>query len=687
MELLKVENLSFSYPIQGNYVEKQNKNTGMFSKNAVNRKSENKHPGKNYRTRENETDSLKMDSEKSLNTIEKEVDTGKKTLALDHVSFQIEQGEFVVICGESGCGKTTLLRLLKRELAPAGERTGQIYFQGKEQSELTDREAACDIGYVLQNPENQIVTDTVWHELAFGLENMGTPSQIIRRKVAEMACFFGIDDWFRKKTSELSGGQKQLLNLASIMAMQPKILILDEPTSQLDPIAASDFINTLVKINKDLGLTIVMTEHRLEDVFPVADKVAVMDKGKLIIMEPPAEAGKRLKQLNSDHKMLLGLPSAIRIYHGLEAEDVKCPLTVREGRKFLEENFTNEVKRLVKLKNGEVDMDVVNASSVKKSDERKKTSDINHFETADMYQKSGEKDYILENESQKARNKNGISENEKADQGKKIAMRMKNICFRYEKDEPDILESVQMTLYEGEVVSLLGGNGAGKTTLLNVISGANKPYRGKMEIFGKRIQKYKGKELYVRNLASLPQNPQTVFLKMTVRKDYEEIRHVMGYSKEEMQEQIEKIASRLQIQHLLDRHPYDLSGGEQQKAAIGKILLLQPRFLLMDEPTKGTDAWSKKQLSILLKELRSKGITILMVTHDVEFAAEVSDRCGLFFDHEVTSIDTPEEFFCNNNYYTTAANRISRQQYENAVTCDDVIAICKMNHRKKTEVG
>lgn len=555
----------------------------------------------------------------------------ENTRAIDNVSFQVKKGEFVVICGESGCGKTTLLRLLKRELSPSGEKTGNIYFRGIEQEKLTDREAACEIGYVLQNPENQIVTDKVWHELAFGLENMGIPSEVIRRRVAEMACFFGIDDWFRKKTTDLSGGQKQLLNLASIMAMQPRLLILDEPTSQLDPIAASDFINTLVKINKDLGLTIIMTEHRLEDVFPVADRVAVMEKGKVLLMDTPAEAGRKLKQLNSEHKMLLGLPSALRIYHGLDITDVKCPLTVRDGRTFLEENYTNHITKLEKR--------------------------------SAVYQKS-------------------ISTDKK-----KIAMRMKDICFRYEKEEPDILEAVQMTIYEGEIVSLLGGNGVGKTTLLSVISGANRPYRGKMEIFGKRIQKYKGKELYVNNLASLPQNPQTVFLKMTVREDYEEIRHVMGYSKERMQREILSVAEQLQIEHLLDRHPYDLSGGEQQKAAIGKILLLKPRLLLMDEPTKGIDAWSKKQFIYLLHCLKQKGITILIVTHDVEFAAEVSDRCGLFFDHAVTSMDTPEAFFCNNNYYTTAANRISRGQYENAVTCEDVILLCQKNQRKNNAQG
>ena len=549
-------------------------------------------------------------------------DTTEPKPALSDVSLEIRKGEFMVLCGASGCGKSTLLRLLKREIAPEGEKSGEIIFCGKEQSTLSEREAACEIGYVLQNPENQIVTDKVWHELAFGLENMGVPTPVIRRRVAEMACFFGIDDWFRKKTTELSGGQKQLLNLASILSMQPKLLILDEPTSQLDPIAASDFIHTLSKINKELGLTILLTEHRLEEVFPLADRVAVMDQGKLLFVESPRQAGHELKKFDPNHRMLLGLPSAVRIYQGLDAEDVTCPLTVRDGRNFIEENYNNTITR-------------------------------------------------LEREPEK-----------KEEKDRPIAMRMKDICFRYEKEEPDVLDHVALTLYEGEVVSLLGGNGAGKTTLLSVISGTNRPYYGKIEVFGKRLQKYRGKELYIRKLASLPQNPQTVFLKMTVREDYEELAKVLGCKKSELEDKIQAVAQQLEITHLLDRHPYDLSGGEQQRAAIGKVLLLEPRLLLLDEPTKGIDAWSKRQLGNLLKDLRGQGITLLMVTHDVEFAAEVSDRCGLFFDHEITSVDTPEEFFCNNNYYTTAANRISRQQYENAITCEEVIELCRQNGRK-----
>ena len=420
-------------------------------------------------------------------------DAAEPEPTLQNVSFQVQEGAFVVVCGESGCGKTTLLKLLKRELAPAGERSGNIWFHGVEQAALTEREAACEIGFVLQNPENQTVTDKVWHELAFGLENMGVPTPVIRRRVAEMACFFGIDDWFRKKTTELSGGQKQLLNLAAVMVMQPKLLILDEPTSQLDPIAASDFINTLRKINKELGLTIIMTEHRLEDVFPVADQALIMDQGRVLLMEPPRQAGKDLKKLNSDHKMLVGMPSALRIYHGLDVEEEECPLTVRDGRMFLEKNYRNEIR---------------------------------HFER----------------------------QNETVSEDAPFVMRMKDICFRYAKDLPDVLEGVALSVRQGEIISLLGGNGAGKTTLLKIISGTCKPYRGKIEVFGKRLQKYSGKELYVNKLAFLPQNPQTVFLKMTVREDYAEVRKTMGYSKEQMAQKTEEIAATLHIEHLLDRH-------------------------------------------------------------------------------------------------------------------------------------
>lgn len=538
--------------------------------------------------------------------------------ALDSVSMDISAGDFVVICGESGCGKTTLLKMLKRELSLFGERSGHVYYEGIEQAELDERTSACEIGYVLQNPEQQVVTDKVWHELAFGLENLGLPTPIIRRRVAEMASYFGIQDWFRKNTNELSGGQKQLLNLASIMVMQPKVLILDEPTSQLDPIAASDFINTLQKLNKELGLTIILVEHRLEDVFPIADKVLVMDEGKVVVYDEPHLVGEKLKEMKTDHHMLAGLPSAVRIYQGLDV-DTECPLTVKDGRKFLTTYFNHTYTEL-------------------------EVPPYNHKEQT-----------IIE---------------------------LKNVWFRYEKDLPDVLRGVTFSVYEGEFFCILGGNGTGKTTTLNVVSGLNKAYRGKIVIDGKKIKDYKGNSLYRHNIAFLPQNPQSVFLKSSVQEDFEEICKVMEYPKNERNEKIEVIANKIGIIDLLGKHPYDLSGGEQQKCALAKMLLLEPKILLLDEPTKGIDAYSKQVLSGILKELQAEGITIVMVTHDVEFAAENADRCAMFFDGEISSVDTPNVFFADNNFYTTAANRIARHMYRNAISCEDVIAMCNKNGRK-----
>ncbi|MFD2129777.1 ABC transporter ATP-binding protein [Pseudogracilibacillus auburnensis] len=533
---------------------------------------------------------------------------------LKSIDLSIHEGEFIVIFGESGSGKTTLLNMLKRELTPHGEKIGSIYYKEKNIEELDDRTAASEIGYVMQNPENQIITDKVWHELAFGLENLGIPTEVIRRQVGEIANYFGIHTWFQKKTTDLSGGQKQLLNLASIMVMQPNVLLLDEPTSQLDPIAATNFIHTLEKLNRDLGLTIILVEHRLEEVLSLADRVVLLEKGKMLCVTHPRKVGECLKELDEQHPMLAALPTATKVFHSLNGKG-DSPLTVREGKRFLSELISHKV-----------------ALAVKKEVVLNQTNPV---------------------------------------------IELKNTWFRYERDLPDVLAGVDVKIYQGEIVTILGGNGSGKTTLLQVLSGQNRPYRGKVWISGKKIQQYKGKELYRHHLAVLPQDPRTVFIKDTVREDYKEISKVLQYSEERMEQLIEEIARDLAITKILHKHPYDISGGEQQKVALGKILLLQPKILLLDEPTKGIDAFSKKMLLQILKDLKDKGLTIIIVTHDIEFAAHVSDRVGLFFDRNLLSIDTPTAFFSANNYYTTVASRMSRHIFDNTITVDEIIQVCQ----------
>lgn len=531
----------------------------------------------------------------------------KENFALQNVNLSINSGDFVVVCGQSGSGKTTLLRMLKKEIAPHGERQGAVYYKGEDVEKLDDKISAQKIGFVFQKPDQQIVTDKVWHELAFGLESLGYDSDYIRLRVGEMANYFGITSLFRKKTTELSGGQKQLMNLASVMAMSPDVIILDEPTSQLDPITANDFITTLKKINDELGLTVIIIEHRLQEVFPIADKVAVMEDGKVICYDTPRNVCEKL----SNHPMSQGFPSAVRIWQKSGSKG-ECPLTVKEGRNFINLNFS---ERKLPLRNT-----IPN------------TEDI---------------------------------------------ITLKDVFFRYEKGGNDILSGTNLSIKKGEHFCILGGNGSGKTTTLKILAGLLKPYRGKVIIDNNKMTKKTTADFNRLGVAMLPQNPESVFLKSRVIDDYTELCKIKGIEKSDYEDKINSVAEKLGIKDLLENHPYDLSGGEIQKCALGKVLISEPKILLLDEPTKGVDAYSKLSLSKILQEIKSDGVTIITVTHDVEFASIVADRCGLFFDGEVLSSLVPQEFFSKNNFYTTASSRISRDKFANAVTVDDVVSLIK----------
>lgn len=534
--------------------------------------------------------------------------TAKGKKSLEGVSFKIEKGEYVVLCGKSGSGKTTLLKHFKSVLTPHGKRSGEIYFNGTPLEKVSNRDQSSKIGYVMQNPDDQIVTDKVWHELAFGLESLGCDQKSMRSRVAEMACYFGIQDWFHKDVATLSGGQKQLLNLASIMAMQPELLILDEPTSQLDPIAASDFLNTVRKINIEFGTTVIITEHRLEDIFSYADRAVVMDSGHIVANDTPKNIGKLLYEQNSP--MFTAMPTPVRVFYNANGQG-ECPLTVREGRTWLNNEFENE-PAVSEIPSGMLDEDIDNP-----------------------------------------------------------ALSLKELWFRYEKDSPDILRGVSLEVPAGSLSAIVGGNGAGKSTTLKAICGICKPYRGKIKVFGKPINKYKSGELFKNCISMLPQDPKSLFVKKTVREDLAEMTNDI--------KKIAEIAEICQITELMDNHPYDLSGGEQQRAALAKVLLTEPKLLLLDEPTKGMDSFFKETFAAVLKKLKEKGITVIMVSHDVEFCAKYADRISMFFDGQVLTTDTPQRFFGGNSFYTTAANRMSRHIFKNAVTSENVVELYRIN--------
>ena len=519
------------------------------------------------------------------------------TPALREVSMDLRQGDYAVLAGSSGCGKSTMLRQLKTVLAPHGTKEGTILYHGIPLEKVDNRTQAAKIGFVLQDPDSQIVTDKVWHELAFGLESLGADNATIRGRVAEMASFFGIQTWFHMEVTRLSGGQKQLLNLASIMVLQPDILILDEPTSQLDPIAATDFLQTLGRINRELGTTIMICEHRLEDVIPMANRLLILDKGQLIADSSPEETFALLR--NRKHPMLHAMPTPMVVWSSLNW-NTPCPLTVSDGRNQLTawadtHTLTQTPKRPAKVP------------------------------------------------------------------GTEPCITLHEVWFRYEKDSPDILKGVSMTAYPGELLCILGGNGTGKSTTLSVLSGIRKPYRGKMTCKGKRV-------------TALPQNPQMLLVKKNVR---EELLSVFPEKKlHEVADKLGEMVALCRLEGLLDRHPYDLSGGEQQRTALAKVLLQNPEVLLLDEPTKGVDNDFKLTFAQILQELTQRGVCIIMVSHDVEFCAQYADRCGLFFDGSIVTMDAPQPFFAGKSFYTTAANRMARHLLSNAVTPEDIITAC-----------
>ena len=507
---------------------------------------------------------------------------------LHGVDLQVEAGEFLALCGVSGSGKSTLLRHLKPALTPHGEKAGEIFFDGQPLGVISERQQSQEIGFVFQSPDDQIVTDKVWHELSFGMESLGYSSDHIRRRVAEMASFFGIEHWFEKSVEELSGGQKQLLNLAAVMVLQPKVLVLDEPTSQLDPIAATEFFSVLGRIHRELGTTVIVTEQRLEELLPIADRVAVMEGGRIVAHGDCNAVGRQLK--DADHRMFRAMPSAMRLWGAVES-DAPCPITVGEGRAFVTEYG--------------------------------KDHPLHPLPPADI-PAAGE-----------------------------VVVEVKNGYFRYEKNAPGVVKGLNMTVRRGELYALMGGNGAGKSTTLRLLSGIRKPYRGTVTCHGR--------------VAALPQDPRALFVKTTV---WEELREVSAD-----EAAIGDVLALCGLSHLTARHPFDLSGGEQQRLGLCKLLLLQPEILLLDEPSKGLDAAFKDTFAAILRALTAKGVTIIMVSHDVDFCASVAHRCALFFGGSIAAEGTPRDFFSGNSFYTTAANRMARHMVADAVTVEEVAAV------------
>ncbi|WP_297899769.1 ABC transporter ATP-binding protein [Methanobrevibacter sp.] len=546
----------------------------------------------------------------------------KNEKIFSNINFTVKRGDFVLFCGPSGCGKTTLLMSLKNEIKPKGEEEGVIYYDGKNIRQIFKEKSAREIGFLFQNPENQFVCDTVIQEISFSLENMGLPTEEIRTRIAEISTFFSLDKLLYKKVDELSGGQKQLVNLCSLLVLKPKVLLLDEPTSQLDPIASYEFLSILRRLNEEFSITILMSEHRIDNIFPFIDKAIFIENKKIAYNNFPREIC--LKSWK-DPTFSNYLPSTALIHNLFKeyysfSQNNLIPINIREG---LNDMYEMNQELLNNTKNTFYEEYEI----------------LNKNNTNNKLDKPNDK-------------KNNKLNNDKIES----IFKCENLYFGYNKNQL-IIKDISFEIRKREFISILGGNGTGKSTLLQLLVQILKPIKGKIK-FDKKIK-----------LGYVHQNPMIHFSFETV----EEELNVENNEKEELIDFFE-------IRSILKNHPYDCSGGEQQKLAIVKSLLTNPDILFLDEPTKGLDPLFKRNLGEKLQKLQKSGLTIVMVTHDIEFAADYSNRSFLIFDGGIQVDSTPKELFYNNNFYTTFTNRMVKNFIPKCITLKDLKNIWNKNN-------
>ncbi|HHW43728.1 MAG TPA: ABC transporter ATP-binding protein [Desulfotomaculum sp.] len=528
--------------------------------------------------------------------------------ALKNINLEIGEGEFLLITGGSGSGKSTLARVLAGLIPDfyGGTFGGKVFFQGKEMRTLDRRRLAREVGMVFQDPEKQIVQSCVEAEIAFGLENLGLPPDEMSRRVAEVIGFMNLSPVREAFTANLSGGQKQKLALAAVLVMQPRVLILDEPTSQLDPVSAEEILNVVKRLNEEMGFTVIMVEQRLERCFHLADRVLLMEDGRVLCDgSPPVEAREAVK------RGLPFVPPVARFFAGLDAPLI--PVTVKEGRRLLQSYINGK-----------------NAAGAKPAVCRTK-----NLSTV------------------------------KGDLKKNI-ISLQNVWFTYP-DGPEALKGVCLDIKEGEFVAILGENGAGKSTLLRVMAGLIQPGRGRVYVQGKEMGRNGFKDMRG-FIAYLSQNPNDYLFQETVE---DELLFTMNNFGLKDRGTVDEILKRMQLECYRRRNPRDLSSGERQRVALASVLVTGPGLIILDEPTRGIDLRLKAELGHFLEEEASRGKTVVMVTHDVEFAAEFAQRVIMMFGGRIVSDGEKHTVLGRSVFYSPQIGKLCRG------ICDGVLILAE----------
>ncbi len=529
-----------------------------------------------------------------------------RNAALDRINLDIPEGQFVLVVGGSGSGKSALVRALAGLIPEfyGGAYAGGVYLDNKEISQLQRRELVQKIGLVFQDPESQLVMTNVEQELAFGLENLALPNNLIKRRVMEMASALNLTDRLNGSIPELSGGQKQKVALASVLAMQPEILLLDEPTSQLDPIAGEDLLTMVRRLNEENGLTVVLIEQRLERCFHLADRILVMDRGQIVYDHHDPEEVARWAVAN--HSRFI--PPLARLFASVGYPGV--PVTVKQGRALLRNNHLPE-------------------------------REAGRHPSSLPIPKKGVKAAIAS----------------------QPLVDIKHVWFSYP-DGEEVLKDVNFTIDPGEFIVLMGENGAGKTTLVKNINGLLKPSRGQLKVGNRNVRQLSVEEI-APIAAYLSQDPNDYLFLPSVREELAFTLNNLGLPDDGISEQLLK---RLKLDSLADRNPRDLSTGERQRAALAAVLVSRPQLLMLDEPTRGLDYALKEELGAILQQLQSEGTAILVVTHDVEFAAEYAEKIVLMAQGSIIAEGDKYSMLSDSTFYCPQISKLFNNLVDGVVT-------------------
>jgi len=512
--------------------------------------------------------------------------------SLKNINLALEQEEFLLMVGGSGSGKSTLARLLAG-LVPdyyGGRICGRVLFQGKPLQEER-RSLGTRVGIVFQDPEKQLVMTSVEAEIAFGLENLGLPQQEMLRRVAEVMSFLNLSPLKEEFTANLSRGQKQKVALASVLAMKPRVLILDEPTSQLDPAAADEFLYLVERLNREMGYTVVLIEQRLDRCFHLADRVAFMDRGEILHTGTAAEAA-RWQVRHS----LSFIPPVSRFFVSIGSAVV--PLTVKDGRRELERHLAAPAT------------------------------------ATGIYDRQ-------------------IEEPGQLSAGKTTVLEVADVWFAYENGR-EALKGASLTVTRGDFLVILGENAAGKSTLLKLIAGILKPGRGRLTVLGEDTRRSTPASM-ARKIGYLSQNPNDYLFEDTVE---DELRFTLNNLGREDQGMVDRVLEKLDLSGVRGANPRDLSGGERQRVAMASVLVAGPELLLLDEPTRGIDYKLKNELGTLLREQNEQGLTTVLVTHDVEFAAEYARQVAVMFDGRIVAAGSKYQILTGSAFYSPQIARL-----------------------------